>query len=243
MNEDQIRNNAVSFAKANKANISRRIASLEKFPQESNPVSVFMAGSPGAGKTEASIKLLEKFPRDKSDASSDLNVVRIDADELRSEFPEYTGNNSDLFQGAVSILIDRIHDLVLKQSQSFILDGTLSNLDKASQNIERSLKRNRLVQIYYVYQTPQQAWSFVEKREVLEGRHIPVESFIDQYFKSRKNANYLKKKFGNQVRLDILMKNIDGTDRLYRSGVDQIDNHIPEKYSELDIKSFIEQNM
>ena len=235
MDDTQIRTAAVAFARENKSTIASRIADLKKYPREKNPVSVFMAGSPGAGKTEASIRLPDQIAdqnaKEDGVAKENLNVVRIDADELRLEFDAYTGENSDLFQYPTSILVDRIHDLVLKQSQSFILDGTLSNYERAEENITRSLNRDRVVQILYVYQTPEQAWKFVKQREKIEGRHIPPEAFIDQYFAARNNANELKRKFDNRIRLDLLLKNIEGTNRLYRTGIDQIDNHVPEKYS------------
>ncbi len=157
MNENQVREEAIKYSRENKNEIAKKIADLNKFPRETNPVSVFMAGSPGAGKTEASQALLQRFSSQYTNFSGSFNVVRIDADELRSEFRTFTGANSNSFQAAVSILVDCIHDLVLAQSQSFILDGTLSNFAKAEQNIERSLKRNRTVQIYYVYQAPLQA--------------------------------------------------------------------------------------
>lgn len=64
-----------------------------------------MAGSPGAGKTEASKALLEEF------VEKGRKVLRIDPDDLRSEFEHYSGNNSWLFQPAVSILVEKIHDL------------------------------------------------------------------------------------------------------------------------------------
>ncbi len=68
-------------------------------------------------------------------------------------FEDYTGSNAYLFQPAVSILVAAIHDFSLKKKQSFILDGTLSNFDIADENISRSLKRKRHVQILYVYLT------------------------------------------------------------------------------------------
>ena len=80
-----------------------------------------MADSPGAGKTEASIELLNLKDAD------DAKVLRIDPDELREELPGCTGENSWLFQRAVTPVIEKIHDLALKQEQSFPLDGTLSN--------------------------------------------------------------------------------------------------------------------
>lgn len=132
--QEKIKQAAVDSAKANKKAIAKRLTDPARFPAEENPVSVFMAGSPGAGKTEASIELLAKL------ASDGAEVLRIDPDELRSEFAGYSGDNSWLFQGAVSILVEKIHDMALDQKQSFLLDGTLSKYEIAKRNIERSLK-------------------------------------------------------------------------------------------------------
>ena len=194
-----------------------------------------MAGSPGAGKTEASKSLLGKL----ENVEKGRKVLRIDPDELRMEFEDYDGSNSWLFQPAVSILVDRIHDLALKQRQSFILDGTLSNYAKAEENIDRSLRKKRRVQILYVYLTPEQAWEFVQKREKKEGRKILPEQFIDQYFAARENVNNLKNRFGKDISVDLILKEIDGSRKLYKAGVDQIDNHIPENYTKTDIEKVI----
>ena len=153
---------AIEFARGHKKEIATRLTDTNKYLPESEPVSVFMAGSPGAGKTEASIELLARFP-------SQL-IVRIDPDELRTEFPEYMGTNAWLFQKAVSILVDSIHDRVLTQEQSFILDGTLANYDLAKKNMERSLKRGRTVQLI---STP--SWlgvSFRRARQQKEGGFV-----------------------------------------------------------------------
>jgi len=76
------------FARANKKAIAKRFTDVARFTPEDEPVSVFMAGSPGAGKTEASIELLVMVEE------SGVEILRIDPDELRYEFPDYTGNNS-----------------------------------------------------------------------------------------------------------------------------------------------------
>ena len=57
------------------------------------------------------------------------STIRIDADDYREEFRDqgYTGDNSWLFQPAVSVLVEKIHDFAIDQKQSFILDGTLTN--------------------------------------------------------------------------------------------------------------------
>ena len=195
--ENALQEKALAFARKNKKDIARRLTDKNTYVPEKEPVAVFMAGSPGAGKTEASIVLLKKFEKAGS------KILRIDPDELRSEFKDYTGENSWLFQSGVSVLIERILDLALKQGQSFLLDGTLSSYHVARKNIDRSLKRDRVVQILYVYQKPELAWDFVQERESLEGRRIEPATFIGQYFAARRVVNRLKKELGSTIKVDL----------------------------------------
>ncbi|PZW60194.1 zeta toxin [Pseudomonas sp. URMO17WK12:I6] len=227
--EQEISNQAISFARSNKKAIARRRTDKTIYPLEEAPVSVFMAGSPGAGKTEASIALVNLF--------ADTKILRIDPDELRNEFSEYSGGNSWLFQGGVSILVEKVLDFAIDQRQSFLLDGTFSNIDVARRNVERSLKKGRFVQILYVYQNPFLAWDFVKAREEAEGRRIRKEHFIDQYFAARDVVNSLKLEFGSDVHVDLLLKHIDNSGRLYKAGVDKIDYHIPEQYTRADLEA------
>ena len=229
--DQAVQDAAIKFARANKRSIIDRLADPAEHPPELEPVAVFMAGSPGAGKTEASIELLAEF--------ADSNVVRIDPDELRGEFPGYTGDNSWLFQPAVSILVDHLLDRVFKQKNSFLLDGTLSNLAVARRNIQRSLRHNRFVQILYVYQQPMQAWEFVKAREISEVRRIRGSDFVDQYFAARNVVNALKAEFGRKIKVDLLLKNMDNSDRKYHAGVQNIDHHIPEQFTRRYVESWV----
>ena len=231
--EAAIRDRAKVFARKNGKSISAELTNVEMYPSDPIPVSVFMAGSPGAGKTEASKVLLDTVEK------KGTKTVRIDPDDLRERFKEYSGDNAWLFQPATSILVDKIHDRVLKNEQNFLLDGTLSNYDIAKRNIVRSLKRRRFVQILYVYQDPGMAWDFVRKREELDGRRILPEHFIEQYFAARKVVNQLKEDFDKDIVVTLLLKNLDGSDKVYKANVDKIDNHIPEKYSESDLLEMI----
>lgn len=158
MTEEEIKKKAEDFARINKNKIAKRVTDINTFPPDEFPVSVFMAGSPGAGKTESSINLIAKLTKDKN------SVLRIDSDELRKEFTDYNGSNSSLFISATSIIADKIHDIAIDNKQSFIFDGTLTNLKRSRKNIQRSLDKNRFVQILYVYQDPLQAWKFVKAR-------------------------------------------------------------------------------
>jgi UDP-N-acetylglucosamine kinase len=219
-----IEKSAIDFAKKNKSVITRRLTDPTIYLPEEKPVSVFMAGSPGAGKTEASLELL-------NDLAAGVKILRIDPDELRNEFPDYSGSNSYLFQKAVSILVDRLHDLALDQKQSFLLDGTLSHYDRAVKNIERSLKRHRLVQILYVYQDPLLAWQFVKAREAVEGRRILPNHFIEHYFAARDTVNQVKTCFGRDICVDLLLKDMNNGTKAYKANIDVIDNHVSEKYT------------
>jgi len=236
LEESQIGQAALEYAKKHRTEIARRLTDPSVFIPEANPVSVFMAGSPGAGKTEASIELL------KLKGADGAKVLRIDPDELREKLPGYNGENSWLFQRAVIPIVERIHDLALKQEQSFLLDGTLSSYGVAERNTRRSLEHGRTVQILYVYQDPQQAWKFVRARETAEGRRIQPEDFVRQYFAARDVVNHLKAELGKGIQVDLLMKNNDGSDQFYRAGVDKIDNHIPEKYSVSDVRRMLGLN-
>ncbi len=228
--EERIKTEALEFARENKKSIAGKHADPEVFTPEENPVSIFMAGSPGAGKTEASIELIREVGG---------SILRIDPDELRCEFAAYKGDNSHLFQAAVSVLVERILDLAFKQKQSFLLDGTLTNYDKALANLERSLGKGRTVQVLYVYQEPGQAWRFVQAREAIEGRRIELETFIHQYFEARQVVNRLKRELGKVIQVDLLLKNNDGSQRAYQANIDQIDNHVPEKYDSQALRVFL----
>lgn len=109
--EKKIADEARKYLATHKNDIAKRLTDKNRYQPEKNPVSVFMAGSPGAGKTEASIELIAKFPPD--------SLIRIDPDELRSEFPGYAGGNAWLFQRTVSALVDRVWTRSTSRSRAF----------------------------------------------------------------------------------------------------------------------------
>jgi hypothetical protein len=138
VNDEAIKESAVAFARTHKKKIGKRLTDTTIFPPEKDPVAVFMAGSPGAGKTEASKALIADFEKKGSPKK-----LRIDPDDLRTEFEMYNGTNSHLFQYPISILVSKMIDLAHENRQSFLLDGTLSNLEQARKNIKRCLEAGR----------------------------------------------------------------------------------------------------
>ncbi|KAF1030324.1 MAG: Toxin PezT [Pseudomonas sp.] len=225
--EQQISERALTFAKANRTRIARELACLARYPGEEYPVSVFMAGSPGAGKTEVSKSFIHLMEM------SGSNALRIDPDDFRDYFPEYTGANSSFFQRGVTAIVERTLDLVYQQQQSFLLDGTLANIAVARKNIQRALnKENRSAQIVYVYQKPELAWRFVLAREAIEGRNIPCHEFVRQFYAAKTTVCQLKREFLGHLQVDVLIKDTDGGDE--EVGIDlcadEIDDLVRQPY-------------
>ena len=177
---NQISEDAKKFIKKEKHALIEKFANPKKYPSVKSPFSFFMAGSPGAGKTEFSRRLVETM--------KPTPIVRIDADDIREFIPQYNGKNSGLVQGAASIAVDNLNYYTLKHDQNSIIDGTLANYEIARRNIINCLNKNRQIGVFYLYQDPLIAWAFTKKREKMEGRHVPKESFIEAFFKSKENS-------------------------------------------------------
>ena len=69
--------------------------------------------------------------------------------------------------------------------------------------------------IIFVYQKPELAWQFVQAREVVEGRRILPEHFVQQFFDSQMVVERLKETFEQQVQVDLLLKDNDGSLKPY----------------------------
>ncbi|MFM2588224.1 zeta toxin family protein [Vibrio sp. TBV020] len=231
--EKEIVERAIKFAKQNRTAICRRLTDKAVYSPENNPVSVFMSGSPGAGKTESSKELIASITDDVT------KVLRLDPDDLRNEFNEYNGSNSYLFQSAVIKLVERSMDFILKNKQSFLLDGTLSSYPVAERNIIRSLKKDRTVLIIFVYQRPELAWEFVQSREKVEGRRILPEHFVEQFFGSQEVVENLKENFGNKIQVDLLLKDNDGSTRSTHYNVSSLKPYLHPIYTLDEVKSIV----
>ncbi|EGR0489748.1 zeta toxin family protein [Vibrio parahaemolyticus] len=233
--EEQITEKAIKEAKKLKKKLAKEM--VDHLPQEESAVSVFMAGSPGAGKTETARNMIKTFKKE-----SGVDLVHIENDELRKVFEDYDGINSPLFQRPATLLVEAIHDRALKRDVSFILDSTLSSLEKAKDNIQRSLKRNRYVLIIFVYQEPEQAWCLVKAREIVEGRRVPEEVFVNQFMESQRVVSELKKLFQDQVDIIFIEKNIDGRNERPHFNVSDIDALLRKKYNRKSLEAIVGLN-
>ncbi len=87
------------------------------------PIAILTGGPPGAGKstglrTYASVALAP-------------GTLRIDADALRAQLPEYRGWNADLTQAETGVLVDRLLAGIGRPCRFDLLyDGTMSRADR-----------------------------------------------------------------------------------------------------------------
>ena len=212
---------AKEFIKKNKNLLFEKFASSKIYQPNKNPISLFMAGSPGAGKTEYSKRFIERF---------DSDIVRIDADEIREIIPQYNGANSDVVQGAASIAVDILYNYTLNNKYDLLLDGTFAKFEIVYRNIERSINKNREVAIHYIYQDPLVAWEFTKKREKIEGRKVPKEVFIKSFFNAKNNVVKIKSIFKDKIKVYLIIK--DYSNNIKDSYLDvHIDSYLKTKYS------------
>lgn len=232
-----IANKAREFIKAHKKELCEKFANLKNYPTVKNPSAYFMAGSPGAGKTEFS----KSFIKELIEKQPERNIVRIDADEVRDFIPFYDKTNAYRVQGAAALGVEKLLDYVLTNNQDFLLDATFADYEKSRNNIVRSLNKKRKVGILYLYQDPVVAWEFTQKRAALEGRNIPLDMFIRAFFAAKENVNRIKKEFGKDIELWLIIKNLEqGIEKTYFN-VDNIDNHLKIEYNLQSLKKMLEK--
>lgn len=228
----QIASKARNYIKANKSKLCQRFANLSAYPSVENPSAYFMAGSPGAGKTEFS----KSFIKELIEKEPTRRIVRIDADEVRDFIPFYDKTNAHKIQGAAALGVEKLLDYVLKNNQDFVLDATFADYEKSRTNILRAIHKNRKVGIIYLYQDPIIAWEFTQKREALEGRNIPLEMFITAFFAAKENVNKIKAEFGDKVELWLIIKNLEQGIEKTHFNIDNVDSYLKIDYTKQSLK-------
>lgn len=179
--DEEISQNAFDFIKANRHKI---LSNFLEFKDDSKK-AIFLAGSPGAGKTElATVQ------------SSTLGIDRIDTDEIRKLCPYYSGINSHLFQKASSKGVSILMDKVFTKEYSFILDGNFSDLSIQRQNVERALSKGYEIELNFVYRPLPVARSYLNIREQKDGRHVSDAVFYQKFMESIHTIQTISKDYG-----------------------------------------------
>lgn len=229
---DIIEDQAKKWIKQNKKQIVEKFANLKDFPPVNDPFTIFMAGSPGAGKTEFSKTFIKDYP-------NNIKIVRIDADEIRNIIPDYSEGKAYMVQGAASLGVEKVFDFVQNHSQNCILDGTFGDFKIAEKDVNRALGRGRKVGIMYIYQDPIIAWEFTKKREKVEGRKVSKEIFIKCFFDAKENVEKIKEIFP-QIELNLAIKNYENKLEKSFFNVQALDPYIKIEYNIEQLKEILE---
>ncbi|MBI2047637.1 MAG: zeta toxin family protein [Parcubacteria group bacterium] len=229
--EEKLRQEAIVYVKNNRQLLIEKFVNPSKYQAVEKPVTLFMAGSPGAGKTEVSKRLMEKFEK---------NIpVRIDPDDIRKILPGYVGGNAFVFQAACSVAVDKLYDYIIDAKLNVIVDGTFASERVVLKNIERSLKHGRKIEIYYIYQDPKLAWEFTQAREEKEGRRIPRDGFIDAFVGARENVNMVKRRFESKIELNLIINDYLNKIEIIKPDIDNVDKYLPNLYTVDNLKEII----
>lgn len=215
------------YVKSHAKEICYKFADPENFPPSLHPDSFFMAGSPGAGKTEWSKSFLKSL----TGKVPSRRIVRIDPDELRELLPNYDPTQAEIFQSGTILAVEKLVDFVIHNNQDFLLDGTFGHFESSYKNIKRCLSKNRKVGILYIYQDPKVAWDFTKKRAAVEKRTIPIDAFISTFFNAKENVNKIKAEFKNQIEIWLVIKDFKQNVSKLHFNIDSLDPYIKMNYN------------
>lgn len=140
--------------------------------------AIFMAGIPGAGKTEFTENTIRESP----------GLISIEHDQLVEYIDGYTPEAYYNYRKAGSVLVTRIFDECLRNGYPFVFDGTLSH-ENGIKNINKCLKQGYDVLVIYIVQDTTKAWELTQARELVKKRAIEKTGFIETCNKI--NANLL----------------------------------------------------
>jgi hypothetical protein len=148
----------------------------------------------------------------------------------------------------ISLTLDEAHALIIKRAgvevdrtiQELKSTDVKQNVQKSLLNIERSVKRNRMVIINYSYQHPLVAWEVVKQRELVEGRHIPKEAFIDQLFAALENVRDAQKMFGRDIGVWFVERNYASDDTRVLIDISNIDAYISIPFTKSQLRKLLQ---
>jgi predicted kinase len=155
-------------------------------------------GASGAGKTEF-LHSLTQF--------EDFNI--IDTEEIRKLFPHYSGANAQLFQKASIKAVETLIDTCFKYNYTFVLDTNLASFEVANKNIQRALKRDYIIEIFFIYRDYNGCKKLTTIREQNENRNVPDEVFNQKAIGSLDTFGKLIKEYGQHNTIDLTIIDLE----------------------------------
>ena len=165
LDEDKIR----QWVKENKQELVDRFFAAQTIKQAGDKRTIFMAGIPGAGKTEF-VRRMAKQPG--------FDYIVIEHDKLVELIDGYKAEHYYAYRQAGNTLVTEILKRCLRQCLSFIFDTTLAK-GRSTSNVKQAIARGYKVEVIYVVQEPGLAWQFTQDRERDQKRNISPKGFAE----------------------------------------------------------------
>lgn len=196
--------------------------------------AVFMAGAPGAGKTEYCRRIVPRLESSGLLSTFGIkNILVIDPDDIRENIPGYIGEKAYCFQQAMYRRVCDIFNRLMSpkyEKRHFILDGTMSNYQRSKENITNVINKGGRVHIVFIYQNPETAWKNTQAREAESKRNVPRDVFIQAFVDSIDTVNKLKAEFNN-IDLTVAIRGVNLEDIDLHLQVQTIDSTIVKIYT------------
>lgn len=217
-----------AWARKNKNRLIKEYFKKRKFSSSDPPVAIFMAGIPGAGKTEFTKELIKTLVQ---------TPLRIDMDEIAADIEGYSAPTAYAFREGATIILNRIYDKALQHRKDFIFDGTFGSKN-AIKNVLRAQKKGYATKVYFIYQTPEVAWQFTKDRELVEHRSIDRDGFMDSYYNVLSNLKDLQETC-NDVTISLIIKDHENAQGRKIEDINNIFDHIPSPIPKAELESAI----
>ncbi len=223
--------NPKEWARKNKRRFANRLITDSGVLPHDEPAGFFMAGLPGAGKTEFTENLVKDL---------NLKVVRIDMDEIATHIEGYAPEEAHAFREAASDVLNAVYDRVKHRRVDFIMDGTFRS-PRAISNVKMALQKKYIIKVFYLHQEPRIAWDFTKARERVEKRSIDKHKFIDTYFEIKNNMRVISNLKLPNVTIDVVVKNSDNKVGLWKQDVtaEEIDQLLEKSYTVNELKRIL----
>ena len=165
---------------------------FKDFPHTDSKIAFFMAGIPGAGKTEFAEQVLrDSLPL----------LILVEHDKLVEYIDGYKPENYYNYRKAGSTLVTEVFNACLKQGYSFIFDGTLSH-ENGIRNVRKALKAGYTVYVVYIVQDAKVAWELTQAREVVKKRAIEKRGFLETCGKINESLHNIFRTFKDKPKFN-----------------------------------------
>jgi len=120
-----------------------------------------------------------------------------------------SGANADLFQNASIKTVEYLLDNYFKHNYSFILDTNLASFEGANKNIQRALRGEYQIEIFFIYRNYDDRKQLTNIRETNENQKVPDSVFNQKAIGSLETFKKLVEEYSPFSNLYLIVVDLD----------------------------------